>query len=191
MRSGKYWFSFSGNVNSDTNVSPTWWSSNSETSGYTTLFVASNENSVAPATWSVHQIVDLNANTYIMVSSQGATNSGVMARVNGLIEYIPEDWTNITENITNNYINPSTQTQSILSIQWIFNGGGDFNLQSTTGYLCIQPSSLPYLDIWQQGVISLTQSPNNTTTSYFEVSVTGKYKVTSYVNWYVTSSYNS
>ncbi len=78
-------------MNSDTNVSPTFWSSSTETSGYTVMFLGSNENSSAPATWSVHQIVDVNANTFIMVSSSGATNAGVMARVNGLIEYIPED----------------------------------------------------------------------------------------------------
>lgn len=55
----------------------------------------------------------------------------------------------------------------------------------------MQASSLPYLDIWQQGSISLTQSPNNTTTSYFEVSTTGKYKVNIYFNWYVTTAYNT
>lgn len=80
------------------------------------MFLSSNENGSAPATWSVHQIVDLLANTFIMVSSSGATNTQIMNWVNGLIEYIPEDWTNITENIVNTYINPSTTSPALLSI---------------------------------------------------------------------------
>lgn len=84
----------------------------------------------------------------------------------------------------NSYINPATTVPSILSLQRLFNVGGSFNIQSTTGYLCVQPSSLAYLDIRQQGAISLTQSANNTLTSYWQVSRTGKYKINAFFNLY-------
>jgi len=51
-----------------------------------------------------------------MISSSGATNTQTMNRVNGLIEYIPEDRTNITENIVNTYVNPATTSPALMSI---------------------------------------------------------------------------
>ncbi len=72
-----------------------------------------------------------------------------------------------------------------MSIQRLFNGGGAFDIQSTTGFLCIQASSLPYLAIGNNsnGII-LTQSPNNTTTSTITVSRTMNVKINAFFNVY-------
>lgn len=127
-----------------------------------------------------------------MVSSSGVTNTNIMNRVNGLIEYIPEDRTNITENITNTYTNPSTQTPALLSIHRIFNIGGTFQVQSTSGYMSITPSTLPYIVINTTPDIILTQSANNTITSTIQSTRTMKVNVSAYFSVYSSgSAYNS
>ena len=78
-----------------------------------------------------------------------------------------------------------------MSIQRIFNVGGLFDVQSTTGFLCIQASSLPYLAIGNNnnGIV-LTQSPNNTTTTTITVTRTMNVKVQAFFNVYETTAYN-
>jgi len=51
-----------------------------------------------------------------------------MTRVNSCIEFITSSSLVVNENITNTYINPSTTSPALMSVQRLFNGGGAFDI---------------------------------------------------------------
>ena len=185
-KNGKYRISFSGNT-SDTNIHIVVLSSSTGlTNSFTnTLACATTENGSPPATWSLNQIVDIAAGTYISISTTNSS-ANTHTRINGLLELIPSNYTQINSITNNTYLNPATTAPARLGINRIRNDGTpNINLQSTTGFLCIQASTLPYLNIDNNNLgISLTTSPNNTTSTIITVQRNMKVRVNIFFQMY-------
>lgn len=189
-KSGKYKFDFHVNMQS-TNTTVLFYFSNTQTSGYTSTYQCTSMNGSSPVMNSFSGIIDINAGQFMMLAVIAGGAQTFPLRVNFIVERIQESQTIVNTVQNNNYINPPTTQQSYLSISRIFNGGGTLSFISTTGYLCITSLLLPSINILQQGNISLTQSPNLSTTSYFSVSKSAKYKISSYYSVYTSASYNN
>ena len=90
-KSGYYWFNFSGNT-CDININPEIMISTSPTSGYSSLIQSSSENGGGPATWSLNQIIYINAGSYLMIWANNISATNVMTRVCSYIELLPSSY---------------------------------------------------------------------------------------------------
>jgi hypothetical protein len=127
-----------------------------------------------------------------MIGVLSARGNNTMLRVNGLIEYIPNDRTTINAVYNNTYVNPPTSVPARLSIQRTYNLGNPISMQNSTGYLSLYPaiSSAVSINNNNNGIV-LTQGSVISDTTSFSVTRTMKVNVNAFYNRYSGITYNA